>query len=163
MDPRRLNPEGHPSPEFLFPSLQQPVKLRRYFQEGVPVYRVAVEMFQGPLDLLLYLVRKHEVDVLDIPIAAVTDQFLEYLRTVQALDMDSAGDFVVMAATLMEIKSRNLLPKPPEAEVDASTGAVDPRQELVRQLLEYRRFKEAAAALEECAESSRQHFTREPL
>lgn len=112
-------------------------------------YTVALDAFHGPLDLLLYLVRRNEVDVLDIPIAAIADQFREYLEVVHVLDVELAGDFLVMAATLMEIKSRMLLPAGAEAPEDE---AADPRRELVKQLLEYRKFKDAAAALEERAE-----------
>jgi segregation and condensation protein A len=112
-------------------------------------YTVALDTFHGPLDLLLYLVKRNEVDVLDIPIAAVAGQFLDYLRALRELDMELAGDFVVMATTLMEIKSRALLPAD-DARPDEDEAA-DPRRELVRQLLEYRKFKDAAAALEERA------------
>src|SRR5262245_4396000 len=108
-------------------------------------YQVALETFHGPLDLLLYLVKKNEVDVLDIPIAKLTDQFVEYMKVLPAIDVELAGDFLVMAATLMEIKVRSLLP------AEAAAGEADepdPRRELVRQLLEYRKFKDAAAALE---------------
>jgi segregation and condensation protein A len=109
-------------------------------------YTVALDAYHGPLDLLLYLVRRNEVDVLDIPIARIADQFREYLHVLRELDVELAGDFLVTAATLVEIKSRLLLPddaRPDEEE------RPDPRRELVRQLLEYRKFKDAAAALEE--------------
>ncbi len=112
-------------------------------------YTVALDTFHGPLDLLLYLVKRNEVDVLDIPIASLADQFLVYLRVMQALDIELAGEFLVMAATLMEIKSRMLLPADAQAE---EAEADDPRQELVKQLLEYRKFKDAATALEGLAE-----------
>lgn len=114
-------------------------------------YLVHLDAFHGPLDLLLYLVKRDEVDVLDIPIARLADQFLDHLRVVQHLDVELAGEFLVLAATLMEIKSRTLVPDdtPPEADDDGP----DPRRELVKQLLEYRRFKEAARELEERAES----------
>ena len=112
-------------------------------------YTVALDAFHGPLDLLLYLVKKHEVDVLDIPIARVADQFLDYLRSLHELDVELAGEFLVMAATLMEIKSRMLLPADAQAAGDEQP---DPRRELVKQLLEYRKIKDAAAALEERAE-----------
>ncbi len=112
-------------------------------------YLVALDTFHGPLDLLLYLVKRNEVDVLDIPIAKLADQFLEFLAAVREVDVELAGDFLVMAATLMEIKARSLLP----ADAEPGDGdEPDPRRELVRQLLEYRRFKDAAAALEERAE-----------
>ncbi|QEL13655.1 segregation and condensation protein A [Limnoglobus roseus] len=119
-------------------------------------YQVSLQTFHGPLDLLLYLVRRNEVDVHDIPIATIADEFLEYIRVVQQLDVELVGDFLVMAATLMEIKVRGLLP----SEVAAEAGeAPDPRRQLVKQLLEYRKYKDAAAALEQRAES---HNTRLP-
>jgi segregation and condensation protein A len=111
-------------------------------------YQVNLETFRGPLDLLLYLVKHDEIDVRDIPIARVAEQFLEYLRVIELIDVELAGDFLVMAATLMEIKSRMLLPR---ADDSASEDA-DPRQELVRQLLEYKKYKDAAALLEAQAE-----------
>jgi segregation and condensation protein A len=117
-------------------------------------YQVALDTFHGPLDLLLYLVRKHEVDILDIPVARIADQFLEYLEVIRELDVESAGDFLVMAATLMELKSRLLVPADPETGADEGP---DPRKELVKQLLQYRTFKDAASALEERAE---RHGTR---
>ncbi|HEY2786991.1 MAG TPA: segregation/condensation protein A [Fimbriiglobus sp.] len=117
-------------------------------------YQVALDSFHGPLDLLLYLVRKNEVDVLDIPVAKIADQFLDTLQLMQELDVELAGDFLVMAATLMEVKSRMLVPAEPE---DGEEEGPDPRKELVKQLLEYRKFKDAAAALEERAEK---HHTR---
>ena len=120
-------------------------------------YRVQLDAFQGPLDLLLYLVKQHEVDVLDIRIGALAEQFLEYLKVIEKLDVEVAGDFLVMAATLMEIKSRSLIPVEPEAERESGP---DPRRELVKQLLEYRRFKDAAAKLEEAAESQALRFPR---
>jgi segregation and condensation protein A len=112
-------------------------------------YLVALDTFHGPLDLLLYLVRKNEVDVLDVPVAKLADQFLEFLAAVREVDVELAGDFLVMAATLMEIKARLLLP---EGSDEDDPDEPDPRRELVRQLLEYRTFKDAAAALEERAE-----------
>jgi segregation and condensation protein A len=120
-------------------------------------YRVQLDAFHGPLDLLLYLVRKNEVDILDIPIAKVAEQFQDYLRVLQVADIERAGDFLVMAATLMEIKSKMLLP---EASVKSEPETPDPRQELVKQLVEYKKFKEAAAALESRAIESRQRLPR---
>lgn len=113
-------------------------------------YTVALDTFCGPLDLLLYLVKRNEVDVLDIPIAKIADQFRDYVQVVQELDVEFAGEFLVMAATLVEIKSRMLLPADAQA---ADEDQPDPRRELVKQLLEYRKFKDAAAALEERAEA----------
>ncbi|HEX4607404.1 MAG TPA: segregation/condensation protein A [Urbifossiella sp.] len=112
-------------------------------------YSVALDAFHGPLDLLLYLVKRSEVDVLDISIAAVADQFRDYLQVMGSLDLEIAGDFLVMAYTLMEIKSRAILST--DAADPADSDRPDPRAELVKQLLEYRRFKDAAAALEERA------------
>lgn len=123
-----------------------------------PDYQVDLEIFRGPLDLLLYLVKRDEVDIRDIPIARVAEQFKAYLDVLSLIDVERAGDFLVMAATLMEIKSRMLLP----ATEDGSAEEEDPRQELVRQLLEYKRFKDAAAVLEARAEEHSQRLPRQP-
>jgi segregation and condensation protein A len=120
-------------------------------------YRVDLDAFHGPLDLLLYLVKKNEVDILDIPIAKIAEQFQEYLRVLHVADVELAGDFLVMAATLMEIKSKMLLPQPSAA---VGTEDVDPRRELVKQLVEYKKFKEAAARLEARAGESLQRWPR---
>ena len=122
-------------------------------------YTVTLDAFHGPLDLLLYLVKRNEVDVLDIPIAQLADQFLAYVLAVKDLDIEFAGEFMVMAATLMEIKSRSLLSG--DAPADAPDDAPDPRRELVRQLLEYRKFKDAAAALEAKAEEAGARVARQ--
>jgi segregation and condensation protein A len=117
-------------------------------------YRIKLQVFEGPLDLLLFLIRKNELDIYDIPIESVTNQYLEALRAMQQLDLDLAGEFFVMAATLMEIKSRMLLPKGQHAiDPNATEEEVDPRWELVHQLLQYKKFKEAAAKLAELAET----------
>ncbi len=100
---------------------------------------VALPAFEGPLDLLLHLIREHRVDIADIPILQITDQYLAYLRAMEAMNLNVAGEFLLMAATLLEIKSRMLLPKPPRAE-DAEEGE-DPRLELVRRLEDYQRYK----------------------
>jgi len=110
-------------------------------------YRVALDIYKGPLDLLLYLIQESELDIYDIPIATITDQYMKYLGLIQMMDPNIAGDFLVMAATLMEIKSRMLLPQAESAEGEQAEG--DPRIELIRQLMEYKKFKEAAAALAE--------------
>jgi segregation and condensation protein A len=112
-------------------------------------YRIKLQVFEGPLDLLLFLIRKNELDIYDIPIESVTRQFIEVLHAMQQLDLEVAGDFFVMAATLMEIKSRLLLPKGQHA-IDPNADdedMMDPRWELVHQLIEYRKFKEAAAQI----------------
>ena len=122
-------------------------------------YQVDLAIFRGPLDLLLYLVKREEVDICDIPIAKIAEQFLEYLAVIEMLDVELAGDFLVTAATLVEIKSKMLLPR--------SEGALDeeddPRKELVRQLLEYKKFKEAAALLEAQAEQQAYRLPRQAV
>jgi len=125
-------------------------------------YRVDLPDFHGPLDLLLYLVKKNEVDVREIPIAKVAAQFQEYLALLQVADIELAGDFLVMAATLMEIKSRMLLPQSGDASA-ATAEADDPRRELVKQLVEYKKFKEAAARLEERADARQRRLPRQPV
>jgi segregation and condensation protein A len=116
------------------------------------------DTFHGPLDLLLYLVKRDEIDVLDIPIARVAEQFLDYLNVMKFIDVEQAGDFLVMAATLMEIKSKMLLPPEPATEEEEA----DPRLDLVRQLIEYKKFKEAAALLEARAEEQSCRVPRQP-
>jgi segregation and condensation protein A len=123
-----------------------------------PDYRIELETFRGPLDLLLYLVKRDEVDVLDIPIARVAEQFKAYLDVLTLIDVEGAGDFLVMAATLMEIKSKMLLPRVEGAEAEE----VDPRAGLVRQLLQYKQFKDAALRLEELAEQQAARLPRQP-
>jgi segregation and condensation protein A len=114
-------------------------------------YQVALDVFEGPLDLLLHLVKKHELSILDIPIAFVTEKYLEYLDAMAALDIDVAGEYLLMAATLCHIKSRELLPSPePLEEEEGEAGEeveVDPRADLIRRLLEYQKYKEAAQQL----------------
>jgi len=122
-------------------------------------YKVRLDVYDGPLDLLLYLIRKNEVDIYDIPIATIADQFLEYAKAIESLDINAAGEYLVMAATLMEIKSRMLLPRPP-VEDEEATDLEDPRRELVEQLLEYRQFKERAIKLEGMAKVREQMFER---
>lgn len=122
-------------------------------------YKVKLEVFEGPLDLLLYLIKKEEINVHDIPITRITEQYLEYLNLMQLLDLDIAGEFLVMAATLMQIKSKMLLPpeeQPQEEEEE------DPRAELVKRLLEYKKFKEAASNLAQLESERGNLFTRQP-
>lgn len=109
-------------------------------------YQVKLEMFEGPLDLLLHLIREHQLDILDIPIAEITEEYLRYLALMQELDLDVAGEFLLMAATLIHIKSKMLLP-PEEAAEGEEVQEEDPRAELVDRLLEYKKFKEAAQTL----------------
>ena len=119
-------------------------------------FLVDLEVFRGPLDLLLYLVRKHEVEITEIPIAPITDQFLDYLAVIEQLDVDAVGDFLDMASTLVEIKSRMVLPRSEEIEEPLD----DPRRELVERLLEYKRFKDAATILEERSRDWQERYPR---
>src|SRR5271154_764185 len=110
---------------------------------------VRLPVFEGPLDLLLYLIKKDELDIYDIPIERITTQYLEYLKIIKMLDLEVAGDYLVVAATLVYIKSRTILPhdqRPPEDEAEED----DPRWELVRQLVEYKKYKDAAFELQQC-------------
>lgn len=120
-------------------------------------YHIKLERFEGPLDLLLHLIKIEEIDIYDIPIAHITLQYLSYIEMMQMLDLDVAGEFLVMAATLMRIKARMLLPAGPTEEEEEEE---DPREELVRRLLEYKRFKEAAQTLREKEEQRRLVFER---
>jgi segregation and condensation protein A len=118
-----------------------------------PDYKVTLDVFEGPLDLLLHLVKKHELAILDIPISFVTEKYLEYLDAMSRLDIDVAGEYLVMAATLCHIKSRELLPdsepEPGDAEAEDGEEAsdLDPRADLIRRLLQYQKYKEAALSL----------------
>jgi segregation and condensation protein A len=122
-------------------------------------YRVKLEVFEGPLDLLLHLIKKEEVDVYDIPVARITDEYLQYLNLLETMNLDVAGEYLVMAATLTHIKSRMLLPP---SEDQTEEPEEDPRADLVQQLVEYQRYREAALALGERAVLSRDVFRREP-
>jgi segregation and condensation protein A len=131
--------------------------------EGHNEYRVELPIYRGPLDLLLYLVKKHEVDILDIPIATVVTSYLRYLEVIQLIDVDAVGDFLVMASTLMEIKSRMMLPAPKENESDdpsSEDSRIDPRAELVKQLVAYRRYREAADDLQRLAAAQASRWPR---
>lgn len=119
-------------------------------------FRVDVSVFRGPMDLLLYLVKKHEIDLLDIPIGLIADQFLQHVNVLEQLDVNAVGDFLELASTLLEIKSRLVLPH----EDEVTEELEDPRQDLVRQLLEYRKFKEAASMLEERSRAWQERFPR---
>jgi segregation and condensation protein A len=122
-------------------------------------YKVTLEVFEGPLDLLLYLIKKDEVDIYDIPIGRITDQYMEYLKLMKVLDLNIAGDFIVMSATLMLIKSRMLLPVDERKEMEEEDE--DPRWDLVRQLVEYKKFKDAADHLEDLELYQENVFGRE--
>lgn len=127
-------------------------------------YRVKFEVFEGPLDLLLYLIRKEEVDIYEVNLTKIATEFVEYLNLMRELDLDVAGEFVVMAATLMLIKSRELLPRDqrPEATPDEAEDMEDPRWELIRQLVEYKKFKDAATRLQGLELQAENTFPRIP-
>lgn len=112
-----------------------------------PNFRIQLPNFEGPLDLLLYLIQKHELSIEDLPIAFVTERYVEYIGTMHKLNLDVAGEYLVMAATLAHIKSKTLLPDPPKDPDDPSAEELDPRAELIRRLFEYQKFKNAAEQL----------------
>lgn len=120
-------------------------------------YRVKLQNFEGPLDLLLFLIKKNEVDIYDIPIAEITSQYLEYVEIIKLLDLESAGEFILLAATLIRIKAKMLLPRP---QTDEEEEIIDPRMELVSRLLEYKRFKELAFKLSDLEEKQSNVFSR---
>jgi segregation and condensation protein A len=117
------------------------------FESSPDAYKVKLDTFEGPLDLLLHLIRKHELDIYAIPIALITEQYLEYIEMMQELNLDVAGEFLVMASTLIHIKSRTLLPRPDPAQEESAEE--DPREALVRRLLEHQKYKAAAELLHE--------------
>src|SRR6202048_1139471 len=121
-------------------------------------YKVRLEIFEGPLDLLLYLIKRDEIDIYEISLERLTRQYLEYLQAFKELNIDVAGEFVVMAANLIYLKSRSLLPidqQPPEEDAEED----DPRWDLIRQLIEYKKFKEAADHLHDAALEEERLFT----
>jgi len=128
-------------------------------------YKVSLPVFEGPLDLLLHLVKKHELDVLDIPVSFITEKYLEYLDLMRQTNLDIAGEYLFMAATLVHLKSRELLPTPELSDLAADElgdgeGELDPRQELIRRLLEYQKYKEAAEKLDDMPVVGRNVWTR---
>jgi chromatin segregation and condensation protein Rec8/ScpA/Scc1 (kleisin family)/tRNA nucleotidyltransferase/poly(A) polymerase len=143
-------PEQEPVPDAPSAQEQKPVLVRR------PTYEVHLDTFEGPLDLLLHLIREHEIDIYDIPLATITEQYLEYISFMESLDLALAGEFLEMAATLIRIKVQMLLPK----ETDAGEEEEDPRQQLVRKLVEYKQFKEVAGTLSSKEEERRGYFPR---
>ena len=126
-------------------------------------YKVKFEVFEGPLDLLLYLIKKEEVDIYEVNLTRLATQFIEYIETMRMLDLEIAGEFLVMAATLMYIKSRELLPVDQQAEVEGEEDGEDPRWELIRQLVEYKKFKDAAAQLQKFEARQEHIFPRAPV
>jgi segregation and condensation protein A len=127
---------------------------------AVPGYRVQLPVFEGPLDLLLHLIQQHELDIFDIPIAFITQKYVEYVTLMQDLNIDIASEYLVMAATLTHIKSKMLLPASPDDEDEEDEFDIDPRAELVRRLLEYQKYREAAAELGDRMILGRDVFTR---
>ena len=125
-------------------------------------YKVQFEVFEGPLDLLLYLIKKEEVDIYEVNLTRLATQFLEYVEVMRILDLEIAGEFLVMAATLMYIKSRELLPVHQQVAPEGEDEAEDPRWELIRQLVEYKKFKDAAAKLQEMEARQENVFPRLP-
>jgi len=126
-------------------------------------YTVSLSVFEGPLDLLLHLVKKHELDVLDIPVSFITEKYLEYLDLMRQTNLDIAGEYLLMAATLVHLKSRELLPSPEPLPVEEGAEGeeeLDPRQELIRRLLEYQKYKEAAEKLDDMPVTGRNVWTR---
>ena len=123
-------------------------------------YRIRLEQFEGPLDLLLHLIKKNEINIYDIPMALITKQYLEHINLMKSLNLVVAGEFLVLAATLIHIKSKMLLPSEPDGEEEEGQ---DPRAELVRQLLEYKQFKEAAYDLQDRERLWREVYRRAPL
>ena len=117
-------------------------------------YRVQLDEFEGPLDLLLFLIKKNEVEIYDIPIAEITKQYLEYVALLEIMDLENAGEFVLMAATLIRIKAQMLLPKPELEDEEVE----DPREELVQRLLEYQRYKEVAGNLSDFEFKQRDYY-----
>jgi segregation and condensation protein A len=128
----------------------------------MPEYKVQFEVFEGPLDLLLYLIKKEEVDIYAVNLTRLATQFIEYIETMRMLDLEIAGEFLVMAATLMYIKSRELLPVDQQAQVEGEDEGEDPRWELIRQLVEYKKFKDAAAQLQVMEARQEEVFPRTP-
>jgi segregation and condensation protein A len=129
------------------------------FESSPDSYRVKLDTFEGPLDLLLYLIRKSEVNIYDIPVANITEQYLAYITLMEELNLDVAGEFLVMAATLIHIKSKMLLPRPETAQ-DSFLEDEDPRDELVRRLIQHQTFKQAADALHDRETARSAQFTR---
>ena len=143
------------------PAVQELVALPEGVESSLPddAPRIQLPIFEGPLDLLLYLIRREKIDIHDIPIAPITRQYMEYLDAMKELNLDVAGEFMVMAATLIHIKSKMLVPLSP-TEAEGEEEGVDPRAELVQRLLEFQRYKEAAGVLHQQAQIRAAQWTR---
>lgn len=123
-------------------------------------YTVRLNAFEGPMDLLIHLIEKNKIDIYDIPMAVLTEQYMDYLGQMQEFDIEVASEFIVIAATLLQIKSRMMLPKPPKEKVSEELD--DPRRELVEKILEYRRFRRVSVELENLAALQKRLFVRKP-
>lgn len=123
-------------------------------------YRVKLDAFEGPMDLLMHLIDRNKIDIYDIPIASLTQQYMDHLDRLKEFNIEIASEFLVMAATLLQIKSRMMLPKPPKEE---EAEEEDPRRELVQRILEYRRFKQVSSVLSEMVQEQERFYAREPL
>jgi segregation and condensation protein A len=158
--PAPSGPVSHTSSICEWPRVYLFVRLPKLAAAMETDYKVKLEIFEGPLDLLLYLIKRDEIDIYEISIERITRQYLEYLQAFKELNLDIAGEFVVMAANLIYLKSRSLLPadqQPPDEEAEED----DPRWDLIRQLIEYKKFKEAAAQLHARALEQERIFTRD--
>src|SRR6202142_3584265 len=160
---RWRSPKGrrHDRPFICVPPLQTACARFRIFL-FMAEYKVQFEVFEGPLDLLLYLIKKEEVDIYAVNLTKLPTQFIEYIDLMRQFDLEIAGEFLVMAATLMYIKSRELLPVEQQAQVEPEDDAEDPRWELIRQLVEYKKFKDAAAQLQALESRQEDIFPRAP-
>ena len=132
-------------------------------KEFMKELQIKLDVFEGPLDLLLHLINQLEIDLYDIPIAKITEQYLQYLHAMQTLELEIAGEYIVMAATLMATKSKMLLPTQTVAFDDETTYEEDPREALVQQLVEYRKYKYAAEKLADKAQERSQYYTKKPM
>ncbi|ASN05469.1 segregation/condensation protein A [Virgibacillus necropolis] len=126
-------------------------------------YQVKLDAFEGPLDLLLHLIKQYEVDIYDIPVATITEQYMQYIHTLQRLELNIASEYLVMAATLIALKSQMLLPNNEPIDEENEAYMEDPRAELMHRLIEYRKYKEVAETLKEKEIESNEIYTREPI
>jgi segregation and condensation protein A len=145
------------------PAYDSPFRARDFGAAVMAEYKVKFEVFEGPLDLLLYLIKKEEVDIYEVNLTKLATQFIEYIDTMRLLDLEIAGEFLVMASTLMYIKSRELLPVEQQVQVEGEDEGEDPRWELIRQLVEYKKFKDAAAQLQTLETAQENTFPRLPI
>jgi segregation and condensation protein A len=153
---------------FPLPTITRPLTIcsfraSEFAAEDMAEYKVKFEVFEGPLDLLLYLIKKEEVDIYEVNLTKLATTFIEYIETMRLLDLEIAGEFLVMASTLMYIKSRELLPVEQQVQVEGDEEGEDPRWELIRQLVEYKKFKDAASQLQALEVARENTFPRLPV